>query len=176
MPPDLFDAVPALLIPPLIFLLRTIDLSLSTLRTLAIARGKRLPAWVLGFGQSLLFVTAIVWTLENLGNPINLLAFALGFASGNVAAIQIENWLAPGHSLLRILSREQGPAIAQSLYASGYGATELDGQSPQGPVTLILSYLPRKKVGAASRRIAEVDPSASITVEHVTQLRGGWQP
>ena len=172
----LFDTVPAFLVPPLIFLLRTVDLSLSTLRTLAIARGKRFAAWSLGFVQSLLFVTAIAWTLENLGNPVNLLAFALGFASGSVAGILIESRLAPGHSLLRVFSREQGPAVAHALHAAGYGATEIGGRTTQGAVTLILSYLPRKKVGAAHRRIAEVDPSASITVEHVVQLRGGWRP
>lgn len=175
MASGLFDTVPALAVPPLIFLLRTVDLSLSTLRTLAIARGKRLVAWTLGFGQALLFVTAIAWTLENLNNPINLLAFALGFASGSVAGILIENRLAPGHSLLRVISAEQGPVIACVLHETGYGATELGGQSAQGEVSLVLSYLPRRMVDAARCRIAEVDPSALITVENVVQLRGGWR-
>jgi uncharacterized protein YebE (UPF0316 family) len=159
-----------------IFLLRTTDLTLATLRMLAVVRGRRLFAWVAGFIEALLFVTAFGGVLANLGHPWNLLAYAAGFASGSVLGIVIEQRLAPGHSLLRILSPTLAESIIQALRRHGYGATQLAAQGQQGSVGLILCYTPRRVVEAVQRQVTEIDPAAFITVEHVRMLHGGWRP
>lgn len=43
----------------LIFSMRVVDVSLATVRTLMVMRGRKLPAWVLGFFQALVFVVVI---------------------------------------------------------------------------------------------------------------------
>jgi len=159
----------------IIFLLRSTDLTLSTLRMLAVVRGRRLFAWAAGFIEALLFVTAIGGVLGNLSHPWNLLAFAGGFASGNVFGILIENRLAPGHSLLRILSPALAESIAEALHDQGYGATSLAAQGQQGAVGLILCYAPRRAVESVRRQVMQIDPAAFITVEHVRALSGGWR-
>ncbi len=67
-----------------IFFLRVADMSLDTLRLLFVVRGRRGLAWVLGFFESAIFVVAVSSVITNLGNPLNVIGFAAGFATGNV--------------------------------------------------------------------------------------------
>jgi len=167
--------IPAAYLPIAIFLLRTTGASISTLRTFAIARGRRLATWLLGFTQSLLFVTAISAVLTQLQNPLNLLAFAAGMATGNVIGITIDGLLAPGHSLLRIYSPGRGEAIATELRGLGHGATVVAGKGLNGTVSLIYCYVPRRRVRKIKHQVIINDPDAYISAENVRQLRGGWR-
>lgn len=168
-------SLPAWLVTLSIFLLRCTDTTLSTLRMLAVFRGRRGLAWILGFTGSLLFVLAIAAVLENLSHPLNALAYAAGFASGSFLGIMIEERLAAGHSLLRIVSPDRGSAVIEALRESGRGATELTGRSESGTVTTIYCYVPRREVSLAQSQISALDPVAYVTVENVRQLRGGWK-
>jgi uncharacterized protein YebE (UPF0316 family) len=170
-----WGGIPSALLPLLIFGLRTVDLTLSTLRMLSIVRGRRAPAWILGLVQAILFVAGIAGVLGNLQNPLNLIAYAVGFATGSVLGIMIEAWLAPGHSLLRITSAKRGSTILEVLHGEGRGATEISGQGRLGMVSLILCSVPRRHIDRVKQTVVETDPEAFITVEHVRQLRGGWR-
>lgn len=167
--------VPDAYLPVAIFVLRTTDITISTLRTFSVARGHRLAAWLLGFTQALLFVTAVSAVLMQLQNILNLLAFAAGMATGNVLGITIEGLIAPGHSLLRIYSPGRGEALANKLRILGHGATVVSGKGLDGTVNLIYSYVPRRKVRILKELLIVHDPEAYISVGNVRQLRGGWR-
>ena len=157
-----------------IFLLRTTDITISTLRTFAMARGHRLATWLLGFLQAVFFVTAVSAVIFQIHNILNVLAFAAGMATGNVLGITIESLLAPGHSLLRIYSPGHGAALAHKLRGLGFGATELSGKGQNGTVSMIMCYVPRRMVHEVKDHVVLCDPDAYISVENVRQLRGGW--
>lgn len=167
--------IPPSCYPVAIFLLRTTDISISTLRTFAVARGRRLPAWILGFTQAILFVTAVSAVLTELDNLWNMLAFAAGMATGNVIGMTIERLLAPGHSLLRMYSPGRGEALTKELRGQGYGATLVSGKGLDGTVSVIYCYVPRRKVPKIKKQIIDHDPDVYISVENVRQLRGGWR-
>lgn len=167
--------LPAAWFPLLIFLLRTVGISLATLRMLSVVRGRRLTAWCIAFVQSLLYVTVIAGTIANLDNPWNLVAFAGGFATGNVVGISLEGILAPGHTLLRISSAHVGTAVAEALRGEGWGATEVPARGRDGTVSLIYCYVPRREMPRARQAILEQDPEAFITALHVRSLSGGWR-
>src|SRR4030042_89919 len=99
----------------LIFVLRVLDMTLDTMRVLVVMRGKKLTAWILGFFQSAIFVVAITNVLRNLDNPLNMIGYAAGFATGNVIGMLIEERLAIGHVKLSIVSSARGAALSQSL-------------------------------------------------------------
>jgi len=67
---------------------------------LSVARGRKPQAWLLGFLQALLFITVVSGLFSSLQSPLNLAAYAAGFASGTVVGMALESRLAPGHSLL----------------------------------------------------------------------------
>ncbi len=166
--------VPSVLVPILIFAIRAINLTIATVRTLSVANGRRIMAWGLGFCQSLLFVTVIAGVLNSLDNPWNLVAYAAGFATGIVLGIIVESKLAPGHSLLRIISSNRGDAIIENLYSNNHGATAAAGRGANGMVTAIFCCVPRCELKQIQAQILAADPDAFITVEQIRQLHGGW--
>jgi uncharacterized protein YebE (UPF0316 family) len=160
----------------LIFLLRVSDMSLDTLRVLVVMRGKKNVAWVLGFFQSAIFVLAISTVLSNLDNPLNIIGYAAGFATGNVVGIQIEEWLAIGHTNIRIISSRRGAAIIERMRTEGYAVTEIPARGKDGMVTMINSSVRRKNVDRVHRIVDEIDPEAFITAEDVRPVgRGFWR-
>ena len=117
----------------MIMLLRICDMSLDTIRVLFVVRGKKLLVFILGFFQSVIFVVAISSVLTKMGNILNVLGYALGFATGNVVGMLIENRLAIGHILVTIISSTRGTSIAERLRASGYAVTEISGAVKTAP-------------------------------------------
>jgi len=170
-----WSLIPAAFVPFLILIIRSGNLSLSTLRVFTVVRGRKRAAWVLGFVQSLLYITVISGVLKNLENPWNLAAYAAGFATGNVLGIIIEGRIAPGHSLLRITSSSRGALIMETLHQTGLGATEVAGSGRDGTVSLIYCYSHRRNVRKIRELVLQRDPQAFMTLLHVRQLGGGWE-
>jgi uncharacterized protein YebE (UPF0316 family) len=168
--------LPSAVLPLAIFCLRVADMSIDTLRVLFVIRGRKALAWILGFAQSAIWVTAISNVLANLDNPLNLVGYAAGFASGNVVGMWIEERLALGHAHIRVVSSGLGSALAEALRNRGFAATELSGRGMDGTVTILNCNVRRRDIDRAQREITRVDPRAFITVEEVRPLhRGFWR-
>jgi len=160
----------------LIFTLRIADMCLDTLRVLFVVRGQKKVAWVLGFCQSAVFVIAITRVLSNLNNPLVILGYAAGFATGNVLGIMVEERLAIGHIQLQIVSRRRGPSVAKALRASGYGVTEISARGKDGTVKLLTANVHRRDAARARQIVLQVDEDAFVTSEDVRPvLRGFWR-
>jgi uncharacterized protein YebE (UPF0316 family) len=158
----------------LIFLLRVADMTLDTMRVLVVMRGQKKIAWVLGFAQAAIFVVAISSVLSNLDNPLNVIGYAAGFATGNVVGMFIEERLAIGHILVNIVSPGHGAAIAAHLRDKGYAVTEIPARGKDGMVTLLNASVLRKNVEAVRKLVNEIDPQAFITAEDVRPVRRGF--
>ena len=171
----IWEQVPASWVPALIFLVRSIDVTFGTLRLLTVARGRKSLAWVLAICQATLFVTAIAGVLTNLHSLTHILAYAVGYGSGNVIGMTIESIFAPGHTMIRIISTGRHEAVLESLRSCGWGATELFGQGQNGTVGSIMCIAPRRSIKRVRQAVLEIDPEAFITVEHVREVRGGWR-
>lgn len=163
-----------ILIILIIFLLRVSDMSLDTIRVLFVFRGRKGLAWVLGFFQSLLFVIAITSVLANMDNFLNIIAYAAGFATGNVVGMTIENRLAVGHINMTIFSPMAGPRIADALRNAGFAATEVSGRGRSGMVSVMHVAVLRKRVDEVETIVLEMDKDAFITAQDVRPIRRGF--
>jgi len=160
----------------LIFLLRVGDMSLDTLRVLFVMRGKKGIVWILGFLQATIFILAISIVLVGVDNPLKIVAYAAGFATGNVVGMLIEERLAVGFIQLRIISPRFGSAIAEKLRSEGYAVTEVSARGRDGTVALLSCSVQRKKVDHVRRIVNEIDENAFITAEDVRPvMRGFWR-
>jgi uncharacterized protein YebE (UPF0316 family) len=88
-----------------VFFMRVLDMACDTLRVLFVVRGKKKLSWILGFAQSAIFIVAISKVLTNLDNPLTVIGYAAGFATGNVIGMYIEERLAIGHTSIRNYAR-----------------------------------------------------------------------
>ena len=158
----------------MIFGLRVIDMTLDTLRVLVVMRGKKKIAWVLGFFQATVFVIAIGSVLSNLDNPLNVIGYAAGFATGNVIGMLIEEKLAIGHTMVSIVSSRRGTEIAEKLRKNGYAVTEIAARGKDGMVTLLNVNVLRKNITAVRQLVNDSDAEAFITSEDIRPIRRGF--
>ncbi|NPV84452.1 MAG: DUF2179 domain-containing protein [Anaerolineae bacterium] len=157
-----------------IFALRICDMSLDTIRVLFVMRGRKKLAWILGFMTSAIFVIAITSVISRLDNPLNILGYAAGFATGNVVGMIIEEKLAIGHVHVTIMSPARGAATVQILRERGFAVTEFNGRGKDGTVTVLHCDVLRRDMDNLEKSVLEADPNAFITAEDVRPIRRGF--
>ncbi|MCS7011033.1 MAG: DUF2179 domain-containing protein [Anaerolineales bacterium] len=157
-----------------IFALRVSDMTFDTLRLLFVVRGKKLIAWVLGFCQSVIFVIAITSVLQNLDNPLNVIGYAAGFATGNVVGMIIEERLAIGYVKLSIVSSGRGPMLAETLRCAGFAVTEIPARGRDGVVSMLSVSVRRKDVEQVEEIVRQQDGNAFMIAEDVRPVRRGF--
>lgn len=157
-----------------IFALRVADMAFDTIRVLFVVRGSKKIAWFLGFMQSLIFVIAISSVLSNLKNPLTIVAYAAGFATGNVVGMLIEERMAIGFTQLTVVSPSRGAAVAELLRKHGYAVTETAGRGMSGMVSMLHVSVLRKKFPEVEGLIHEADADAFVTAEDVRSIRRGF--
>ena len=158
----------------MIFGLRVTDMSLDTLRMLFVMRGRKGIAWTLGFFEAGIYIVAITRVLSNLNNPLTILGYAAGFATGNVVGILIEERLAIGHIQMSIVSSARGVALAEALRQAGFAVTEVSARGKDGMVHILNASVLRKDVPSVERVVHEVDAEAFVTKADVRPVRHGF--
>jgi len=152
----------------LIFMARVADVSLGTLRTAFIVRGRRAHAFAFGFVEVLVWVVVVAQVITNLGHPIYLLAFALGFASGTVVGITIEGWFALGEQVVRVFTA-RGDSLASAMRERGFAVTAFSGTGRNGAVHLLFIQVRRRQTSTVIAAARKLDPSCFFTVDDVRQ-------
>jgi uncharacterized protein YebE (UPF0316 family) len=158
----------------LIFGMRVADMSLDTIRLLYVVRGRKRLAWLLGFFQSLIFIVAIANVLTGNAGWMSILAYALGFATGNVVGMWIEERLAVGYIRLTVVSARLGAALADSLRSHGFAVTEIPARGKDGTVSVLTVSVRRREFDHVETVILETDADAFITAEDVRAVRRGF--
>ena len=154
----------------IIFTLRLLDVGMATVRIVLLGRGRRGPAALLGFFESLVWVIAIARVFDGLDDPARMIAFALGFAGGTYAGSRVEEWMALGQALVRIVAPVLTDPVAPLLRAKGYGATVVNGDGLTGDVRVTFCVVPRKEVYSVTRLIHEANPEAYVTIEQTSTV------
>jgi len=167
---------PWVVLPLLIFIARIIDVSLGTLRIIFISRDKRFLAPLMGFFEVLIWLLAISQIFKNLANPLCYIAYAAGFAGGNFVGMAIENRLAIGMQVVRIIAKSGSEGMIAKLKARGYGLTVLGGEGAVGPVKVIFTLIKRKDLPELVGIIQAINPKAFYTVEDVRMAKEGVYP
>lgn len=155
----------------IIFVLRVLDVGMATVRIVLLSRGRKGWAALLGFIESLVWVLAIARVLSGLDDPARVLAFALGFAAGTYGGALVEEWLALGQALLRIVAPVESPRVAELLRARGHGATVINGDGREGEVRITFCVVPRREVPEILEVIEATNPEAFITIDQTDTVR-----
>jgi uncharacterized protein YebE (UPF0316 family) len=158
-----------------IFLARVADVSLGTVRTIVVFRGHKYLAAGIGFIEVLIWTLAASRVLANLDAWYLAVAYAGGFAAGNIVGIYLEKKIAIGSELVRAVSENPQVNLAENLRERGYSVIELTGRRDRSQVEVLLLVEKRRNVPGLLRAIDESDPLAYYTVsdvkEHARQYR-----
>lgn len=164
------------LLPVLIFLARICDVTLDTLRIIYVSRGMKFLAPAIGFVEVLIWLVAITQIFNNLSNPVCYVAYAGGFAMGNFIGILIEEKMAIGTVVIRIITQKDAEALIDCLKENRYGVTHVDAQGAMGQVKIIFTIVKRKAINSVLEIVRGCNPMAFYTVEDVRSVRKGVFP
>lgn len=164
-------------LPLLIFVSRIVDMTLDTLRIIYISRGIKLLAPIIGFFQTLLWLIVISQIFSNLKNPLCYIAYSGGFAIGNLVGMMLEEKMALGTVVIRVITQKDATQLINMLKADNFGLTYVDAQGAKGPVKVIFTITKRKEVAQVLDRIKQFSPLAFYTIEDLRSVRkGGFAP
>jgi len=164
------------LIPILIFSARIIDVSVGTIRIVYLIRGHKGLAAGLGFVESIIWLVAVAQIMQNITNPLYYVTFAAGFAAGNYVGLFIEEKLAIGNSIVRIITQREAGDLIEKLKSAGFGVTHVDAQGATSDVKVIYSIVKREQMPRVLRIVKEHNPRAFYTIEDVQFVRHEVQP
>lgn len=160
--------------PLVIFGLRIIDVSMSTVRIVLSVRGHKKIVPFIGFFEVMVWVLAVGNAIRFLDSGWHLLGYGAGFATGNMVGLWIEEQLAIGYATIRIVSTHTGVEMADALRNIGFGVTEFAGQGRDGRVEVIYTVCMRRDIERVIAEVERWDPQAFITVEEPRDIRWGW--
>lgn len=165
-----------IILPLLIFVARILDVTLGTMRIIFVSKGLKWLAPVTGFFEVIIWLLAMGQVMRNVDNVACYLAYGGGFAAGVFVGISLEERLAMGFLVLRIVTAREADSLISALAKANYGLTCVDARGSTGPVKLIYTVIKRKDLANVADLIAEFDPKAFYSVEEARKAKDGVFP
>lgn len=159
-----------LLMPLLIFFARVVDVSINTLRIMFVLNGKKTIAPILGFFEAFIWLLAIGQIFQNISNPMSYIAYAGGFATGTYVGMVIEERLALGRVLVRIITPQPLPQLVEYMKEKSYRFTTVGAEGRYGKVILMFTVIKREMLPGLINKLKESDEKAFYTIESVKRI------
>lgn len=168
-----FDYFNWVILPLLIFISRLGDVTMATLRHIFISKGLRNIVPILGFFEVLIWLIAMRQVFSHLNNAACFIAWAAGFSAGTYLGMFIEERLAIGTQIIRIITNENIFSLTEGLKKLNQGVTIVDGHGAVGPVKLIFTIVKRANKAEVIELINTCTPNAFYTIEDVKKAQHG---
>ncbi len=168
-----FDYFNWIILPLLIFVSRLGDVTMATLRHIFISKGLKKIVPILGFFEVIIWLIAMRQVFSHLNNAACFVAWAAGFSAGTYLGMYIEERLAIGTQIIRIISNDDILALVAALKNNHQGVTIVDGQGAMGPVKLIFMIVKRVNKIEVIDLIHQHTPNAFYTIEDVKSFEHG---
>jgi uncharacterized protein YebE (UPF0316 family) len=163
-------------LPLYIFAAEVCVVTISTMRTIFVARGMKYLAPLLGMFEVSIWLFAIGQVMKNLGDWRCAAAFAGGFTLGNFLGILLEAKLAMGSVGIHMITHKNGTRLIDDLRAANYGVTRIDAQGATGPVQIVYTVIKRKELGRVLRIAHRFDPQVFYSVDDLHSAAAGVAP
>jgi uncharacterized protein YebE (UPF0316 family) len=156
-----------LVLPLIIFCCRVTDVSCSTMRQIFVASGLRRLAPFLGIFEAIVWIIGISTIMQNLNNIACYIGYAAGFSTGIFMGMTIEEKLALGKVMVRVITRRDADDLIEFLRSTNFGFTYVEGQGKRENVKLIFCVVKRQELPELVEIIHQFNPNAFYTVEAV---------
>lgn len=156
-----------LILPLLIFIARICDVSINTVRIIYMLGGRRFTATLLGFFEAFIWLMAIRQIFAHLDNWMCYVAYPAGFAGGIFIGMLIEERIAYGKVVIRIITRKDTTEFLNMLKLEKTRYTRVKSFGPEGDEDVIFCVLDREKVENLISGLKKTVPTAFYTIEGV---------
>jgi uncharacterized protein YebE (UPF0316 family) len=158
------------LMPLLIFAARVADVSINTLRIMFMMNGKKNIVPILGFFEALIWLLAIGQIFQNVDNPLSYLAYAGGFATGTYVGMTLDEKLALGRVLVRVITPKPLPTLLEFMKEKNYRFTNVGAEGRYGKVNLLFTVMKRDQLQEFISMVKATDQKAFYTIESVKRV------
>jgi uncharacterized protein YebE (UPF0316 family) len=162
-----FDYFSWIILPLLIFIARLGDVTMATLRHIFVSKGFKKIVPILGFFEVLIWLVAMRQVFSHLDNVACFIAWAAGFSAGTYLGMYIDERLAIGTQIIRIITAEDIIPLTDALKKRNQGITIVDGHGAVGPVKLIFTIVKRTNKAQVIELIHVHTPNAFYSIEDV---------
>ena len=170
----------------MVFFARILDVATGTIRTIVTVQGRTVVAFCLATFEITIWITVVSTVIHQIKDqPLLVVFYALGYATGNVVGILVERRLAFGIIILRVITRTAGPAIAANLRQIGQPVTIFQGEGMRGPVNELYIACRRRDLKWILAQVRKLDATAFYVVEQARDVSkvlkpvhthlGGWR-
>lgn len=154
-------------VPLLVFFARILDVSINTVRIIFVMSGKKYISTLLGFLESLIWLLAIGQIFKHMDNVFCYIAYPAGFAGGILVGMMIEEKIALGKVIIRIITAEDLTIVKNYLLDNNFRYSVVAAESNEGRENLLFAVLKRDRVPEMLDVVKTHLPTAFYTIESV---------
>ena len=149
---------------------RVFDVSIATIRIIFVMSGKKFLAPLFGFFESFIWLIAIGQIIQNIDNFYSYIAFALGFAGGTLVGMIIEEKLALGSVVIRVITRKEATDLIEYFKEKNLHYSNIVAEGKEGKVNILFSVIKRVQLKEILSAVRYYNPKAFYTVEGVKSV------
>ncbi|MBY7142660.1 DUF2179 domain-containing protein [Virgibacillus sp. NKC19-3] len=158
----------------IILVVNIVYVTLSTMRMILTLKGRRYVAAFVSMFEIVMYVIGLGLVLDNLDQIQNIIAYAVGFATGVIIGTKIEEKLALGYITVNVISSNPDIEFTRQLRDKGYGVTSWLAYGMDGDRLSMQILTPRKYELRLYETIKMIDPKAFIISYEPKQIHGGF--
>jgi len=156
----------------IVFAIKFVNMALQTLSMNFLVRGRRLYTFIFAFLEVMVYLVGLSQVLNTM-TIYKMLGYALGYATGALFGIWLEQRLAIGNQTWLIIPNENPYRLAYHLRDRGFGITTISGSGMDSNRMIILTTTMRKNIALLSASLAELAPDAFVSVLDTRTTMGG---
>lgn len=137
-------------------------------------KSRRALATAISMIEVFVYLMGLTIVLNNIENPLNIIAYCVGWGSGVWLGIKIEEWMALGYCTLQIVVDSGSTSLPVTLRERGYGVTSWLAEGKDGPRLVMQVLAKRNNEKKLLRTINELAPKAFVISYEPRFFRGGF--
>lgn len=159
-----------------IFFIRILDVSLGTIRTILIIKGKNITASITGFIEVAIWFAVVREALNTEETSLwVIVAYAGGFAIGTLVGSILSEKFIQGNLGVQVIT-EHKDTIIKTLHEKGYAVSVIDvrGKNEDNLKYMLFIEINKKKFDHLRKIIKNLDPKAFIVVNETKYVQNGY--
>lgn len=155
----------------LIFLARTTDVSLGTVRVMMITKGHKIPAAMIGFVEVLIWLASMGSVMSHLDKMENILGYASGFSMGNYVGMLLEEKIAIGYISIRLITKRKADVLIEQLRKNGFGFIHTKATGNSGEISVVYCTIKRNNFNKWLEIVKKFNPGAFYTISDLKSVK-----
>lgn len=159
-----------------IFLARIVDVSLGTIRTVLVVKGKSITPAVVAFFEVLIwFVVAREALNTDLDSILIPIFYSLGYATGTFIGTFITSRLVDGLIGVQVITKSTNSKMLKEMRDKGFGVSVVDLKKTNDDhkKDMLIIQLNKKKLKELTHVIRTNDPDAFVVINETKYVQNG---